>query len=609
MKTHNKMRFMPLLLMLLLVAMMLAAMGVMAAPQKVELGTAESFAILAGSGITVAGEVYSTEIYGDIGSHPTGTYTGEENVIHTFGDVYLADGDALQAKNDLQTAYDDAAGRENTMDITGLDLGNLSTEADPLLPGVYTASSSLGLTGTLYLSADNPNDAFIFQIGSTLTTASASNIVLLGEATFCQVFWQVGSSATLGTDSYFVGHILALTDITATTGAEVEGQLLARNGAVTLDTNRIINDVCLSTVSTGTLAVTKSVTGDTAGITLPLFEITVTGEGYSETKAIESGETLTWTNLEPGTYTVTEAGLSSEWTVTGEGDVQVEAGQTAVTTITNSYISETELSNGSETELPNGPEVELSYGALTVAKIVRGDVGDNFLPLFEITVTGPEGFLATRTFVHGEPYTWENLIPGTYTVTEDKTGLSEEWTVTGEGTVQVTADQTALTTVTNSYISEVELSYGALTVAKVVSGDTAGMTLPLFEITVTGPEGFLATRTFVHGESYTWENLPPGVYIVTESRTGLSNEWTVSGEGTVQVTADQTALTTITNEYGKEIVRDIVRDIDYEDDEEEKEEEEEEELPRTGGWTALMGGIGTLLAGAGALLLSRRNQR
>ena len=535
MKIYNKMVYTPLLLMILLVLMMVTAMGIMAAPQKVELGTAESFAILAGSGITVAGEVNSTEIYGDIGSHPTGTYTGQQNVVQTGGAVYLAGGDgegvALQAKNDLQIAYNDAFGRDSTMDITGLDLGNISSEEEPLLPGVYTADTSLGLTDTLYLHADNPNDAFIFQMGSTLTTASYSKIELSGEATFCQVFWQVGSSATLGTNSTFVGHILAQESITATTGAAVEGQLLALNGAVALDTNKIINDVCLST---GSLAVTKNVTGDTSGITLPSFEITVTGDGYSETRTIASGETETWTDLVPGTYTVTEGDLSSEWTVTGEGDVTVVTDETAVTTVTNTYLAEV-----------------VPVGSLTVGKIVSGDTSGITIPLFEITVTGPEGFSATRTFGSGETYTWTDLVPGTYTVTEDKTGLSEEWTVTGEGTVEVVADQTAVATVTNTYLAEV-VPVGSLTVGKIVSGDTSGLTLPLFEITVTGPEGFSATRTFGSGETYTWTDLVPGTYTVTEG--DLSSEWTVTGEGDVTVVADETAVTTVTNTYLAEAV-------------------------------------------------------
>jgi type VI secretion system secreted protein VgrG len=114
-----------------------------------------------------------------------------------------------------------------------------------LTSGVYKFDTAAQLTGELTLDAEgDPDAAFIFQIGSTLTTANASSIVLINEAQYCRVFWQVGSSATLGTDSSFIGHIFAMTSITATTGAEIQGQLLARTGAVTLDSNIITNGVC-----------------------------------------------------------------------------------------------------------------------------------------------------------------------------------------------------------------------------------------------------------------------------------------------------------------------------------------------------------------------------
>lgn len=131
-----------------------------------------------------------------------------------------------------------------------------------------------------------------------------------------------------------------------------------------------------------------------------------------------------------------------------------------------------------------------------------------------------------------------------------------------------------------------EVSYGSLTVG-IVTGGTGGMTLPPFEITVTGPEGFSATRTFVGGETFTWTNLVPGTYTVTENKTGLSSEWTVTGEGSVQVVADQTAVTTITNGYEKEIVRDT---------------DHEAELPKTGGNAPLMTYSGLILFGIGLLM-------
>ena len=556
-------------ILLVMVVMMVSPEMSMADPTTVELGTAKSFGVLAGSEITNTGTTWiGGSAGGDVGLYPGTAFTGSEDVTIENGDIYINDAVAEQAQQDLSIAYNDAAGRESDETISA-DLAG-----ETLTPGVYKADTSMAIDeigGTLTLDAEgDPNAVFIFQAGSTLTTASDSEVRLINGAQPCRVFWQVGSSATLGTNSTFVGHILADTSITANTEAEVQGQLLAMGGAVTLDTNTITNDVCSDEVPTGSLTVDKVVSGDTADMELPDFVITVTGpEGFSATRTFVEGESFTWENLVPGTYTVTEekTGLSEEWTVSGEGDVEVVADQTETATITNTYTAEEEQT-----------------GSLTVDKVVSGDTADMELPDFEITVTGPEGFSATRTFVEGESFTWENLPPGEYTVTEDQTGLSEEWTVSGEGDVEVVADQTAVSTITNTFLAE-EIPVGSLTVNKVVSGDTDGMTLPLFEITVTGPEGFAATRTFVEGESFTWENLVPGTYTVTEEKTGLSEEWTVSGEGDVEVVADQTETATITNTYDLE---------------------EEPELPRTGGMTAFMQLFGVLMAGAGALLYVKK---
>lgn len=121
------------------------------------------------------------------------------------------------------------------MDLTGQNLGGLT-----LTPGVYCFSSSAQLTGALTLNAlGNPDALFIFKIGSTLTTASSSSVQVINGGSDCNVFWQVGSSATLGTGTSFVGNILALTSITLATGTNVSGRVLARNGAVTMDTNNV----------------------------------------------------------------------------------------------------------------------------------------------------------------------------------------------------------------------------------------------------------------------------------------------------------------------------------------------------------------------------------
>lgn len=210
-----------------------------AAATSVPLGTADSFAVLAGSGITNTG---ATTIIGDIGTYPTTTITGAGSMT-VFGTNHGGDAVTQQAKTDLVTAYNNAAGQGPTSSIVG-DLGGQT-----LAPGVYNSGSSIGLTGTVTLNGGgNPDAVFVFQAGSSLTTASTSQVSLINGAQACNVFWQVGSSATLGTGSTFRGSILALTSITVTTGATVQGRILARNGAVTLDHNTINRSSCSAAV-------------------------------------------------------------------------------------------------------------------------------------------------------------------------------------------------------------------------------------------------------------------------------------------------------------------------------------------------------------------------
>jgi LPXTG-motif cell wall-anchored protein len=227
-----------------------------AAQPTVGLGSATSFAVLAGSGITNTGATtVGGTAGGDLGSSPTATFTGEV-LVTTSGTKYTAASAAVDsAKTDLVVAYNDAVGRTPAITIAG-DLGGQT-----LVPGVYNSASTVGLTGTLTLNGEgDPNAVFIFQAGSTLTTAGSSQVVMTNGAQACNVFWQVGSSATLGTNSTFVGHILALTSITATTGATIQGSLLARNGAVTLDSNTITNDSCVLATATPTASPTATPT-------------------------------------------------------------------------------------------------------------------------------------------------------------------------------------------------------------------------------------------------------------------------------------------------------------------------------------------------------------
>ena len=210
------------------------------AESPVLLGTTSNFAVLAGSGISDIGPTTVSGTAGaDLGSSPTGTFVNDVQVTTTGTKYTAVDPIVTTAKTDLVTAYNDAAARTSTETISA-DLGGRT-----LVSGVYSSESSMGLTNNLTLDgANDPNSVWIFQVGSTLTTANSSTITLINDAQPCNVFWQVGSSATFGTASTFVGHVFALTSITATTGATFNGQLLARNGAVTLDTNTITNNVC-----------------------------------------------------------------------------------------------------------------------------------------------------------------------------------------------------------------------------------------------------------------------------------------------------------------------------------------------------------------------------
>ncbi len=238
------------------VALLASAPFAFGAQATVGLGTASTFAVLAGSTITNTGP---SVISGDVGLDPGSAVTGFPPGIVNAGTIHTTDGVALQAQNDLTTAYNDAAGRSSTASISS-DLAGRT-----LTSGVYTSASSLGLSGDLTLDAQgDPNAVFIFQAGSTLTAGSGSLVTLIGGAQACNVFWQVGSSATIGTSSQFVGNILALTSISMTTGATLDGSALARNGAVTLDTNTITRATCAAgTAGSGTTGTTT--TGGSTG--------------------------------------------------------------------------------------------------------------------------------------------------------------------------------------------------------------------------------------------------------------------------------------------------------------------------------------------------------
>jgi len=194
------------------------------------LGAAGVFAVLGASTVTNAG---ASRITGDLGLSPGISVTGFPPGI-LVGTQHVSDPTTAQAQLDLTAAYNDAAGR--TLDAIVI-AGNLGGRT--LAPGLYKSTSSLEISsGDLTLDAQgNANAVFIFQMGSTLVTTTGRQVILAGGAQAANIIWQVGSSATLGVNSVFKGNIMAMASITVNTGASVEGRLLARTGAVTLDSN------------------------------------------------------------------------------------------------------------------------------------------------------------------------------------------------------------------------------------------------------------------------------------------------------------------------------------------------------------------------------------
>jgi hypothetical protein len=244
-----------------------------AGPAPVGLGSAEPFAVLAGTpAITNTGP---TTITGDLGISPADAVTGFPPGI-VNGTIHAADAEALQAQSALTVAYNDAAGRTPATTVAGGTLGGLT-----LVGGVYSAGgASLDLTGTLTLDAENdPNSVWIFQATSDLVTASSSSVIFINGGQPCNVFWQVTSSATLGSDSTFVGTILALTSITMADGVTLNGRALARNGQVTLINDTITRSPCAAPAPTASATTPGPTALPTAPTTTTLPTTDVPGSG------------------------------------------------------------------------------------------------------------------------------------------------------------------------------------------------------------------------------------------------------------------------------------------------------------------------------------------
>jgi len=236
----------------------LAILAVFALPTAAQaapvgLGTAGPFVVLGGTTVTNVGP---SVLNGDLGVSPGTELEGFGLPAVINGSTHATDEVAAQAQLDLTTAYDAAAGQPvlPANDLSGTDLGGLK-----LAPGTYRYNAAALMTGALTLDAEgDPNAEFVFQIGSQLTTESASSVVLVNGASPCNVYWQVGSSAVLGTTTSFQGTLMALTSISLNSNATVVGRMLARNGQVSLIENTLTRPLC----STGS---TTPPSGETPG--------------------------------------------------------------------------------------------------------------------------------------------------------------------------------------------------------------------------------------------------------------------------------------------------------------------------------------------------------
>jgi LPXTG-motif cell wall-anchored protein len=342
-----------------------APAGAAAYENSVGLGVADSYTVLASQTVTNTGP---SDLPGDLGVNPLTAVTGfPPGLVHG---VTRTGNAAATAQASLTAAYVDAAGRAPT----GTTLGG-SMAGGTFVPGVYNATSSLGVSGAVTLDGQgDPNAVFIFQVGDALTTASNTAFVLTGAAQACNVFWQIGSSATLGTTNTFVGTMMALTTITVNTGTTVAGRALARNGAVTLDSNVFSNPTCHTTPTTTTVATTPATTGGTttlratvvaSGANAPTGTVTFSANGVAlGTAAIGSNGVATLT-VPAGTTVGTRA-------ITAHFNGLINYGA-STSTATNLTVTARPVNQSATPVLPaTGPTEAVTLSLLAVALLLGG---------------------------------------------------------------------------------------------------------------------------------------------------------------------------------------------------------------------------------------------
>lgn len=471
------------------------------AATTVNLNTADNFAVLAGSAITNTG---ITTITGDVGVYPTITETGFGSVALT-GTNHFGDAVTQQGKADLVTAYNDAAGQASTSQVA-TELGGTTKTT-----GVYdSAAGTFGITGTLTLDGQgDPNAVFIFKTASTLITASASHVSLINRAQACNVFWQVGSSVTLGTTSDFKGNILAFSSITDNGGSTVVGRFLARNAAVTLN-NTVINRAVCAGGAPATLHVIKLViNGNNGHAAASDFMIHVKLAGAEVVGSPASGTAATGTlySLDAGSYVVSEnandlyvqsfsgAGCDSN------GNVTLSAGQDKICTIINTIVP---LVFGGPGNNPS-PQVTPLIGILKVPTPLALPAGPG-LVTYDYTVwnVGGQQALANIT-VTDDKCSSINFISGDLN-NNSKLDPTESWKYSCTMTLQNTTVNTAVAT---GYSDD---AYHQPAIATAVATVVVGSALPSPLINIVKVPSRLTPFPFGGGEvTYTYTVTNPGV--------------------------------------------------------------------------------------------------